>query len=264
MKKTITLLLILLLTIMLPAAASAATPDATEAPITQEVWASYKTGTADRTVISIDISWEQMSFTYADTSAPAWNPETHRYEGETTEGGWQPGTGIITIQNNSNAILRASIDYTKEAAHGAVDLCFTDKTPCIGSAYTDDRTDGEGNVCGTPCRITVKALPVGVLSGETGEPVKIGTVSITVDADVDALDVLDELNGRMDLYPVADGTKLARGTVCYAPGTDKQALYALTEAAMVACVNAELTEAEKNVAINEALTAFYGALDIAQ
>ena len=258
MKRIITL--VLLMAVALPAAAA----DGTEDPITQEVWASYRAGTADRPVISIDISWEQMSFTYADTSAPAWNPETHRYEGETTEGGWQPGAGVITVRNNSNAIAHASIAYRQEDAYGAVDMRFTDSAPYIGSAHTGDRTDGEGNVCGTPCQIAVRMIPVGTLSGGTGDPVKIGTVSVTVDTDVDTLRMLDEVNNLIDLYPVADGAELARGTVHFVPGTDKQELYALTEAALVAYRDGELAEPEKNAAINEALTAFYGALDIAQ
>ena len=258
MKRSIALLMILV-------SALCGTVSATGAePVTQEVWASYTEGTDGRTVISIDISWEQMSFTYAGASAPAWNPEKHRYEGQTTEGGWLPGTGLISIRNNSNAVLRASVSYEQEAAYGSVDMCFTDRMPFIGSAYTEDRMDEVGNPCGTPCRITVKAIPVGTLSEETGDPAKIGTVSVTVDTVTDAVQMLDTLNGQIELYPISDGAGLTRGTVHFAAGTDTQRLYALTEAALEACKNAELTEAEKNVAINEALTAFYGALDVAQ
>lgn len=259
-KRIITLLLALLMAIALPAAAA----DGTEDDATHEVWASYRAGTADRAVISIDISWEQMSFTYADTSAPAWNPETHRYEGETTEGGWLPGAGIITVRNNSNAILRASIEYMQEDAYGGVDMRFTDKAPYIGSAHTGDRTDGEGNACGTPCQIAVRMIPVGILPDGTGESVKIGTVSVTVDTDVDVRSMLDEINGLIDLHPVTEGAELDRGTAHFVPGTDKQELYALTEAALVAYTDEDLSEPEKNAAINEALSAFYGALDIAQ
>ena len=258
MKRSIALLMLLV-------TALCGTVSATGAdPVTQEVWASYTEGTDGRTVISIDISWEQMSFTYAGASAPAWNPETHRYEGHTTEGGWLPGTGLITIRNNSNAMLRASVSYEQETAYDSVDMRFTDRMPFIGSAYTEDRTDSAGNLCGTPCRITVKTVPVGTLSEETGDPAKIGTISVTVDTVTDPVEMLDTLNEQIDLYPIADGTGLDRGTVHFAAGTDTQRLYALTEAALAACKNGELTEAEKNVAINEALTAFYGALDIAQ
>ncbi len=260
MKKIITLIMILVLMVTVRTAAFATASD----PVTQEVWASYKESTTDRPVISIDISWDQMSFTYADTSAPAWNPEKHRYEGETTEGGWLPGTGTITIRNNSNAILQATVSYTQEADYSTVDMCFTDKAPYIGSAYTDDRTDGEGNVCGTPCQITVKAIPIGTLSCETNDPAKIGTVSVTVDTGADVFSVLDEVNDRIALCPTADAAAPDRGTVHFAAGTDTQNLYALMEAALAACEDPERTEAERNVAINKVLTAFYGALDIAQ
>ena len=260
MKKSIALIMILVMMTGLCGTVSATG----EEPVTQDVWASYTEGTDGRTVISIDISWEQMSFTYAGASSPAWDPEKHRYEGETTEGGWVPGAGLITIQNNSNTILQASIRYEQETAFDSVDMRFTDRNPYIGSAYTEDRTDDAGNPCGTPCRIAVKTIPVGTLSEETGESAKIGTVSVTVDTVADPVAMLDALNERIDLYPPADGTTLERGEVCFATGTDTQHLYALTEAALAACKNEELTEAEKNCAINKALTAFYGALDLAR
>ena len=260
MKKGIAFAMILAL---LLAVSTTAAATETESGNSQEVLASYEEGTQDKTVISVDISWEQMSFTYRGASTPTWDAEEHRYEGEATEAGWAPGNGIITIRNNSNAILQTNISYNQEAAYKTVDMTFTDKAPYIGSAYTDDRIDEEGIPFGTPCEVTIKAIPTGTLNKDTQDNTKIGTITITVNAGVDVYNMLDTLEARIAECTVQSTEGLKRGAVYLATGADA-GLYSLTSEASAAYGNSELTPAEKNVAINKALTAFYGALNIAQ
>ena len=263
MKRSIALVLIVALVVAMSVTVSAT--DATEGVSgnSQEVLASYEEGTQDKTVINVDISWEQMSFTYNGESAPAWNAEEHRYEGEATEAGWASGNGTITIRNNSNAVLQAIISYNQEPAFDDVFMNFTDKEPYVGSAYTDDNMDAEGNVCGTPCEITIKAIPTGILPKETADNTRIGSITITLNAEVDVYEMLDDLAIKIDGCKIGnDG--LSRGTPFLVAGTDANDIQEMVTAALETYAADNSTISEKNVAINKLLTSFYGALDIVQ
>ena len=264
MKRSIAFLLSLLLVASMSGTAYAT--EATEAVSgnSKEVLASYEKGIQDRTVISVDISWEQMTFTYKGASEPTWNAEEHRYEGEAVEAGWAPGNGIIRISNNSNTVLKAQIGYKQETAYDKVFMSFTDEAPYIGSAYTDDAQDEEGNTVGTPCVVAIKAIPTGTLDEDTQDNSKIGTITIKVDSDVDVLMMLTDLEAKIGAYGTVDMTDPDRGTVHFVTGTDTQNLSLDVTNAMVACVDPNLTDPEKNVIINKLLTDFYGALDIVQ
>lgn len=264
MKRSIALILILVLVATMSATAFATETTETASGNSQEVRASYEEGRQDKTVISVDISWEQMTFTYKGESAPAWNAEEHRYEGEATEAGWAPGNGTITVRNNSNTILQALISYTQETAYNTVFMNFTAEAPYIGSAYTDDRTDSEGNVCGTPCEVTVKAIPTGTLPKETVDNTRIGTITITLNQEVEVYDMLDELEFSIAELMAPDTSKLERGAVFIGTGTDLNALLDQIGTAKELYATPDVTEQAKNVAINKVLTAFYGALDMAQ
>ncbi|MGN0178711.1 MAG: hypothetical protein ACI4DY_04620, partial [Monoglobaceae bacterium] len=48
---------------------------------------SFVSGTAGSSVISVDIAWDAMDFTYTAASQGTWNPATHAYDGQTA-GGW--------------------------------------------------------------------------------------------------------------------------------------------------------------------------------
>ena len=262
MKKSIALILILTLMVAMSATVSATEPTENISGNSQEVLASYEEGTQDKTIISVDISWEQMSFTYKGESVPTWNAEEHRYEGEAAEAGWAPGEGIITIRNNSNAVLQAQIKYTAESAYGDVQMSFTENAPYIGSAYTDDNVDAEGEVCGTPCQVTVKAIPTGTLPKETVDNTRIGAITITLNAEVDVYDMLDALTYKIDTCNAADPSVLTRGTPYLAEDAD--ALQTLVTTALITYADEKISTTEKNVAINAALTSVYGALNIAQ
>lgn len=264
MKRCIALVLILTLMVSLTAAVSATEATENVSGNSQEVLASYEEGTQDRTIVSVDISWEQMSFTYKGESAPAWNAEEHRYEGEATEAGWAPGAGLITIRNNSNAVLQALISYKQETAYNDVYMSFTDEAPYIGSAHTDDRKDEQGEVCGTPCEITVKAIPMGTLPKETVDNTRIGAITITLNSDVDVYEMIDAVGNKLFAYHVGDASELPRGTRYLVSGTDVTAIQCLVDDALLNYDEDAGLTPEDNVAINKALTAFYGALDIKQ
>ena len=72
---------------------------------------SFVSGTAGSSVISVDIEWDAMDFTYTGASQGTWNPATHAYDGQ-TEGGWSDNTPSITVKNHSNVAVNATLGFT--------------------------------------------------------------------------------------------------------------------------------------------------------
>ena len=76
-----------------------------------EISGTYTPGAAADEIISADIAWEAMDFTYTGASQGTWNPATHAYEGA-TEGSWSDNTPSITVTNHSNVAINATLDFT--------------------------------------------------------------------------------------------------------------------------------------------------------
>lgn len=82
-----------------------------------EVNGKYVAGTSAGTIIAVDVTWEDMTFTYTDGDK-TWNPDTHKYD--TTEGSWgeEPTDAVrsITVTNHSNAQIKALYSFKSDVA----------------------------------------------------------------------------------------------------------------------------------------------------
>ena len=76
-----------------------------------EISGTYTPGAVADEIISADIAWDAMDFTYTGASQGTWNPVTHAYEGA-TEGGWSNNTPAITVTNHSNVAVNATLGFT--------------------------------------------------------------------------------------------------------------------------------------------------------
>ena len=74
---------------------------------------TYQAAEAPADVISVDIVWDAMDFTYTAPSKGTWNASTHEYE-NATEGGWAATSGTdpkITVTNHSNVPVNANFAF---------------------------------------------------------------------------------------------------------------------------------------------------------
>ena len=76
-----------------------------------EISGTYTPGAVADEIISADIAWDAMDFTYTAPSQGTWNPANHTYEGA-TEGGWSNNTPAITVTNHSNVAVNATLGFT--------------------------------------------------------------------------------------------------------------------------------------------------------
>ena len=115
------------------------------------------------TVISVDITWGELSFTYSDGT---WNPDTHEYDGA----GWnvdEEGGNSIKVENTGNTDVNVTYDYK-----------------VVENGITGSFTDGE-NPVSAPVALsengssTVYLILAGKLEKEL-EKARIGSVTVTI------------------------------------------------------------------------------------
>ena len=88
------------------------------------------TGSSETQIISVDVAWENMTFTYVEGVHFGWNPENHEYAGA-YEGYWENDRADITVTNHSNTEVNATLSF--ESGVDTVSGAFTE-----GSGTMDD------------------------------------------------------------------------------------------------------------------------------
>lgn len=111
-----TLALILALSLCVSLTAFATEPDIGENNGTASVTVNgtYNAGSVAQEVISVDVSWGSMSFTYHDTVEGTWNDETHNFD-DAVAAHWTCATNAnkITVTNHSNTDVEAQLTFAK-------------------------------------------------------------------------------------------------------------------------------------------------------
>ena len=134
---------------------------------------SFVSGTAGSSVISVDIAWEAMDFTYTGASQGTWNPTTHAYEGA-IEGGWSDNTPAITVTNHSNVAVNASLSFTSDV-DGVIGT-FTE-----ASGTENDKVLELATAVGTEVENAPKATAKFGISGAAIDADKtLGTITVTL------------------------------------------------------------------------------------
>ena len=82
------------------------------------------TGSSETQIISVDVAWENMTFTYVEGVHFGWDPENHEYAGA-YEGYWENDRADITVTNHSNTEVHAA-------------LSFENGVDTVSGAFTED------------------------------------------------------------------------------------------------------------------------------
>lgn len=138
-----------------------------------DIKATYQAGNESTdTVYSVDVNWGSLEYTYSSGVTKSWDPTTLKYKETSGTSSWtcQEGVDQITVTNNSNADITASLAYAKTDSN--ITGTFTNSKIGLKSA--------EGtNVGESPSETTTLSLK-GALSDTTAEKKKIGNVTVTI------------------------------------------------------------------------------------
>lgn len=139
-----------------------------------DVTAKYNDGVTEPTVYSVDLTWEDMTFTYNESGTRIWDPDTHTYT-DTTSAGWDKYTAAVTATNHSNANVTVSFTYTPQGDTGVT--AYMTKRSFILTAgvenYPNDASTGSSLLT-----INGNSKPN---SSVTAEGVTIGTITVTIE-----------------------------------------------------------------------------------
>lgn len=141
--------------------------------------AKYVDNTATRDVISADIEWGAMEFTYTVGGTKKWDAENHKYTVENSTSGWSENGNTIKVTNHSNVDINANFSYTKDA-NNTLDGSFTygnGKTAANGTvklnAGVENQKDSADYVIAT---LTLSGTPSNTMKTLT----KVGTVTVKI------------------------------------------------------------------------------------
>lgn len=164
--------------------------------------ATYRDSSTD--VISVDIAWDRMDFTY--TAEGLWDPETHSVSSSGT-GTWSwngaadgNSTPTITVTNHSNTGVKAQFEFTP-AVSGLVGS-FTGLTDGALTLATAEKT--------TPANAPSKSTSFSISgSGISENKSSLGTITVNVskndtDSDDDGVIKVSTVQELMDAIEFVD------------------------------------------------------------
>lgn len=139
-----------------------------------DVTVKYNDSATEPTVYSVDLTWEDMTFTYNESGTRTWDPDTHTYT-DTTSAGWDKVTAAVTATNHSNTKVTVSFTYTPQGDTG-VTASMT-KPSFILAAGVEGRPDEAAT---NSSLLTIKG-DTKPNSSVTAEGVTIGTITVTIE-----------------------------------------------------------------------------------
>lgn len=137
-----------------------------------DVTAKYNNSTADPIVYSVDLKWDDMTFTYNESGTRTWDPDTHTYT-DTTSAGWDKIAAAVTATNHSNVQVTVKFDYTPQGATGVNASMSKDSFKLAAGV------ENKPNEAATDSSIlTITGTPN---NSVTAEGVTIGTITVTIE-----------------------------------------------------------------------------------
>lgn len=170
MRKIISLTLALVLVLSLSVTAFAAANDGTK-NTSIDVNALYTDGIATPEVISVNVEWGAMTFTYTVSGTHNWNASAHEYTTD-AEGAWSANGNTVTVTNHSNIAVKAELAFTADAAYDTVTGSFDKAVLNLAS--------GEGLAYAEADQQTAELTLGGTLADTVTTSTKVGTITVAI------------------------------------------------------------------------------------
>ena len=138
-----------------------------------DIKATYQAGKENTdTVYSVDVKWGSLEYTYSSGVTKSWDPTTLKYKETSGTSSWtcQDGADQITVTNNSNADITASLAYAGTESN----ITGTFSNSKIGLKSAEGTNVGE-----SPSETTTLSLK-GALLDTAAEKKEIGNVTVTI------------------------------------------------------------------------------------
>lgn len=161
-------------------------------------------------VVSADVTWDELSFTYQD-GAKHWDAEKHIDVAD--QGAWETTKKNITVTNHSNTSIKASFEFAADVdgLNGSFDKTEFDLASAENTTIENAPTD---------------TTAFGISGGAITKDQKIGTITVKITSDTTIVKNLEDLRGvfenggkaklNNDLNGAYEMLTLRNGTIgCY-------------------------------------------------
>ena len=176
MKKINSVILALLLTLsfnLVSFAASGSVSGIGETQQNIDVNATYSASVSTPEVVSVDISWGAMEFTYSVGGTNNWNPGTHSYN-ENTSGSWTATGNNITVTNHSNVAVEAELSFAA-SVNGIIGK-FTESSDIANDSLLSLPSAVGTSVANAPSATATFNITGGSVSADG----KIGSITVSI------------------------------------------------------------------------------------
>lgn len=155
--------------------------------------------------ISVDITWEEMKFTYTEGSVGVWDAANHEYTGG-TDGTWSTNKPAISVKNHSNSVIQAQLSFSSDL--GVRGRFYTESKDASGATVYNEITGASEIYLDTAEGFSVAKAPEGKLhfgidgsSAGITQSGKLGTITVAIAQSnkiCGAASLLDAINSYED------------------------------------------------------------------
>ena len=141
--------------------------------------AKYNNGMTEQPVVSVNVAWGAMEFTYNVSGTQTWLPDSHTYSTNTGTPSWSASGNTVTITNHSNIDVKVKTEYKPEETYKDITGTFS----YTKTAGTDDfitLTRGQVNMKDSADNVVATLNLRGELASSVNASTKVGTITVTI------------------------------------------------------------------------------------
>lgn len=141
-----------------------------------DVSAKYQTGATTPDVVSVDVAWGAMEFTYSVGGEHKWNPADHTYI-DNTSASWSASGNTVTVTNHSNVDVKVGFAFAPVTGSNVTGSFAYNKT---ATENVVTLTKGvEGKYAEADSVVATLTL-AGEVPAEQTSFTKVGTITVTI------------------------------------------------------------------------------------
>ena len=131
-------------------------------------------------VISADIEWGAMEFTYYAGGVKVWDAQTHQYTVTGATGGWSENGNTVKVTNHSNVDVKTTFTYAAESGNTLTGAFTYDNSKTADSTGAVSLAAGVEGQVNAADYVTATLKLSGEPSSTMTDFTKVGTITVKI------------------------------------------------------------------------------------
>ena len=142
--------------------------------------AKYVDGATTPGVISADIEWGAMEFTYSVGGVKVWDAQKHQYTVTNATNGWSENGNTVKVTNHSNVDVKTTFTYAAESGNTLTGAFTYDNSKTADSTGAVSLAKGVEGQVSTADYVTAALKLSGTPSSTMTDFTKVGTITVKI------------------------------------------------------------------------------------